>query len=260
MSDTKKKAKSIEEHPNFIKYDDFMSEHTNSAKQLGLCDKGTLAWYFNGTMDGVLYDIGENNGHKGMRMYWEIMNTIRCITLPKEIKLVGFDKVKELRTAELVKLEEKICKSYKKNNPDGETRVRPEGVKVLSPEESMEWLTGIVSLRCLGVPSDNEFGEQITWGISPDDMCKYLPKKYTEPTTPLDIFKEQEKEKHDQLQSVINAEAEASSNRSIAKEKRAELKKKKTEHKVSKKEGSTADADDLADWIEGKTSKKPKDK
>ena len=245
MSDTKKEAKSIHEHPNFIKFEDFISEHTTKAKELGICDKGTLCWYYNGTMDGVLYDIGENK--KGMRMYWEIMNTIRCITLPKEINLVGFDKVKELRTAELDKLEKKINSEYKKHKTGEKGRV-VEGVEVLTPQESMEWLTGIVCLRCLGVPSDNNFGESITWGISPDDMCDFGGKIDT-PTTPLDIVKEQ----YDHL-------AKETAEGNMAREDRVELKKKKTEHKVSKKEGSTADAEDLADWIEGKTSKKPKDK
>ena len=264
MSDTKKKTlptRCITQSPNFVKYEDFLSDHTKEAKEMGITDKGTLTWYYNGSMDGVLYDIGSQDGHKGLRMYWQIFNTIRCITLPREINLVGIDKVKELRTAELDKLEKKIINKYKElDKTRGKGISLPVGVGVISPEESMEWLVGILSLRSLGRPADNNFGESITWGISPDDMCKFLPttEKPSDPTTALDIFKEQVGVRCMDKKEYIRQQAEASGNRRTAYWIREELKKKQTENKVSEEEGSTADANDLADWIEGKTSKKPK--
>ena len=240
----KKKTTPITEHPNFITYDNFISGHTQRAEGLGITDKGTLTWYYKGTMDGVLYDIGKDNGHKGMKLYWEIMNTIRCITLPREIFHVGRDKVKELRIAELDKLEQQIVNHYKKYESRGNGLAinLNENTDIgtpLSPEESMEWLTGIVALRCLGMDSSNEFGESITWGISPDDMCEFGGNGITTPQpTPSHIEEEVEK--------VLG----------IGKFHKKK-KKKKPSRIVTEEEGSTADTQDLADWIEGKTSKKP---
>tara|TARA_R110000765_G_scaffold40705_1_gene87352 strand:- start:27362 stop:28132 length:771 start_codon:yes stop_codon:yes gene_type:complete len=232
-------ACAITEHPNFITYDDFLSAHSKQAGDFDIIDKGTLCWYYKGTMDGVLYDIGRNNGHKGMKLYWEIINTIRCITLPREIKLVGRDKVEELRTAELDILEKKISNEYKKYKDDGTGKPASlAGIQVLTPVESMEWLTGICALRCLGKDSDNKFGENIIWGISPDDMIDYGKA----------VKQEEAHEKtKDATEKVLG----------MGNHKKKKQGKNKV-NIVSFNKGSTADTQDLADWIEGKTQKKPK--
>jgi len=109
------------------------------------------------------------------KLYWEIFNTLTCITLPKEIELFSIDKIKDIKLEELKELQNKIINKH-----------------TLTQEENNMWIVDIITLFTLGYKNVS-----VNFRFKPTDKI------------------------------------------------------------ITEEEGSRADINDLVDYIEGRTNKKP---
>jgi len=156
----------MDKHINFISFEDFKNKHNFPPN----CCEGTFTFSFNKTIGTKIYYI--NNQFK---LYWEIFNTLTCITLPKEIELFSIDKIKDIKLEELKELQNKIINKH-----------------TLTQEENNMWIVDIITLFTLGYKNVS-----VNFRFKPTDKI------------------------------------------------------------ITEEEGSRADINDLVDYIEGRTNKKP---